>query len=155
MCLFFLCGTLCFVCSIVTQWKSKLIQSAPLLHCLQQNNCYKTMMSITMAFKLDPRPSNVSFYLCLIYITIFTYQLYLLENKIVILIYFQLAYIFIIFFCLAEVRPDAILLYGVDEMSTSDVFSYLEDFAPGSVEWIDDSSCKLEFVIAAKSPDFQ
>ena len=29
-------------------------------------------------------------------------------------------------------------------MSTRDVFSYLADFAPGSVEWIDDSSCKLK-----------
>jgi len=31
----------------------------------------------------------------------------------------------------------------VDDMSTKDVFSYFNDFAPGSVEWIDDSSCNV------------
>ena len=41
-----------------------------------------------------------------------------------------------------EVRLDAILIHGVDNMSTKDVFGYFGDFAPGSVEWIDDSSCK-------------
>jgi len=41
-----------------------------------------------------------------------------------------------------EVRLDAILIHGVDNMSTKDVFAYFGDFAPGSVEWIDDSSCK-------------
>ena len=41
-----------------------------------------------------------------------------------------------------ETRSDAILIHGVNEMSTEDVFAYFKDFAPGSVEWIDDSSCK-------------
>ena len=41
-----------------------------------------------------------------------------------------------------EARLDAILIHGVDEMSTKDIFAYFNDFAPGSVEWIDDSSCK-------------
>ena len=41
-----------------------------------------------------------------------------------------------------ETRSDAILIHGVNEMSTEDVFAYFRDFAPGSVEWIDDSSCK-------------
>ena len=41
-----------------------------------------------------------------------------------------------------EARLDAILIHGVDNMSTKDVFAYFGDFAPGSVEWIDDSSCK-------------
>ena len=43
---------------------------------------------------------------------------------------------------IGEARLDAILVHGVDDMSTKDVFSYFNDFAPGSVEWIDDSSCK-------------
>ena len=47
------------------------------------------------------------------------------------------------FLFLGEVRLDAILIHGVDNMSTKDVFAYFSDFAPGSVEWIDDSSCKL------------
>jgi len=42
-----------------------------------------------------------------------------------------------------EVRLDAILIHGVDNMSTKDVFAYFGDFAPGSVEWIDDSSCNV------------
>ena len=41
-----------------------------------------------------------------------------------------------------EARLDAILIHGVEEMSTKDIFAYFNDFAPGSVEWIDDSSCK-------------
>ncbi|XP_027059609.1 nuclear cap-binding protein subunit 3-like isoform X3 [Pocillopora damicornis] len=42
-----------------------------------------------------------------------------------------------------ETRSDAILIHGVNEMSTEDVFAYFRDFAPGSVEWIDDSSCNV------------
>lgn len=42
-----------------------------------------------------------------------------------------------------ETRLDAILIHGVNEMSTKDVFAYFSDFAPGSVEWIDDSSCNV------------
>ncbi|KAJ7387177.1 hypothetical protein OS493_004143 [Desmophyllum pertusum] len=42
-----------------------------------------------------------------------------------------------------EARLDAILIHGVDGMSTKDVFAYFGDFAPGSVEWIDDSSCNV------------
>jgi len=42
-----------------------------------------------------------------------------------------------------EARLDAILIHGVDNMSTKDVFAYFGDFAPGSVEWIDDSSCNV------------
>lgn len=48
--------------------------------------------------------------------------------------------LFVLF--VGEARLDAILIHGVDNMSTKDVFAYFGDFAPGSVEWIDDSSCK-------------
>lgn len=39
-------------------------------------------------------------------------------------------------------RLDAIHLYGVDNMSTKDIFLYFDNYGPGSVEWIDDASCK-------------
>lgn len=42
-----------------------------------------------------------------------------------------------------EIRPDAILLYGVDHMSTTDVFEYFKLFGPESIEWIDDFSCNV------------
>ena len=51
-------------------------------------------------------------------------------------------YITYIVLFIGEARLDAILIHGVDDMSTKDVFAYFSDFAPGSVEWIDDSSCK-------------
>ena len=41
-----------------------------------------------------------------------------------------------------ELRTDAVFLYGVENMSTKDVFKYFEEFGPSSVEWIDDVSCK-------------
>lgn len=54
-----------------------------------------------------------------------------------------------------EARLDAILIHGVDDMSTKDVFAYFNDFAPGSVEWIDDSSCKsLQNLPCKQSPFF-
>ena len=46
-----------------------------------------------------------------------------------------------LYFVDAKVRPDAILLFGVSEMSTKDVFDYFQDYIPGSIEWIDDVSC--------------
>ena len=42
----------------------------------------------------------------------------------------------------SDIRYDSILLFGVNEMSTKDVFDYFKDYAPGSIEWIDDMSCK-------------
>ncbi|XP_028396667.1 nuclear cap-binding protein subunit 3-like isoform X2 [Dendronephthya gigantea] len=41
----------------------------------------------------------------------------------------------------AKIRSDAILLFGVNEMSTKDVFEYFQGYMPGSIEWIDDISC--------------
>ena len=42
-------------------------------------------------------------------------------------------------------RPEAIHLYGVDCMSTSECLSYFGDYGPTFVEWIDDSSCNVLF----------
>lgn len=44
-----------------------------------------------------------------------------------------------------ERRPDAIHVYGVDVLSTSDIKSYFSDFEPRFVEWINDSSCNVLF----------
>ncbi len=43
----------------------------------------------------------------------------------------------------AEVRPEAVHIYGVDKMSTKDVFDYLKDHGPDTMEWIDDYSCNV------------
>lgn len=49
----------------------------------------------------------------------------------------------ILFFLLLGVaRLDAIHVFGVDNMSTKDIFLYFDNYGPGSVEWIDDSCCK-------------
>lgn len=44
-------------------------------------------------------------------------------------------------------RFDAIYLNGIEGLNTKDVFEYLEDYKPVSLEWIDDLSCKLYFSI--------
>ncbi|XP_067650569.1 nuclear cap-binding protein subunit 3-like [Haliotis asinina] len=41
------------------------------------------------------------------------------------------------------VRPEAVHVRGTEEMSTKDIFRYFQEFAPGGVEWIDDSSCNV------------
>ena len=43
-------------------------------------------------------------------------------------------------------RCEAIHLRGVEDMSTKDVFDYFSQYAPGSVEWIDDASCKCSLL---------
>jgi hypothetical protein len=40
-------------------------------------------------------------------------------------------------------RKDALHLFGVDELSTNDVFDYFKSFKPFAVEWINDSSCNV------------
>ncbi|CAG9783791.1 unnamed protein product [Diatraea saccharalis] len=40
-------------------------------------------------------------------------------------------------------RFDTIHLNGVDNLTTREIFEYLEDFKPVSLEWIDDSSCNI------------
>lgn len=39
-------------------------------------------------------------------------------------------------------RFDAINLNGVDGLDTKEIFQYLEDFKPLSLEWIDEVSCE-------------
>ncbi|KAK6190495.1 hypothetical protein SNE40_002355 [Patella caerulea] len=41
------------------------------------------------------------------------------------------------------IRLEAIHIRGTDEMSTQDLFKYFGEFAPGRIEWIDDSSCNV------------
>lgn len=45
-----------------------------------------------------------------------------------------------------ERRRDTIHLYGVDVMSTDDVYKYFEEYGPTFVEWINDSSCERSHV---------
>lgn len=47
-------------------------------------------------------------------------------------------------------RFDALHLSGIDGLSTKDLFQYLEDYKPLSLEWVDDISCKLFIVIITK-----
>ncbi|XP_002734983.1 nuclear cap-binding protein subunit 3-like [Saccoglossus kowalevskii] len=42
-----------------------------------------------------------------------------------------------------DIRLDALHLKGVDNMSTQDIFDYFKEFQPGSIEWIDDTSCNV------------
>lgn len=41
-----------------------------------------------------------------------------------------------------NIRLNVIHVRGTEEMSTKDVFKYFEDYAPASIEWINDVSCK-------------
>ena len=41
-----------------------------------------------------------------------------------------------------ERRPDAIHLYGTDDLSTDDILHYFADYSPHHIEWIDDTHCK-------------
>jgi hypothetical protein len=42
----------------------------------------------------------------------------------------------------AERRSEAVYLYGVDYLSTSDILGYFADYCATFVEWINDSSCE-------------
>lgn len=53
-----------------------------------------------------------------------------------------------------NVRLNVIHMRGTEEMSTKDVFKYFEDYAPASIEWINDVSCNvvwLDNVSAARA----
>ncbi|XP_017875252.1 nuclear cap-binding protein subunit 3-like [Ceratina calcarata] len=53
-----------------------------------------------------------------------------------------------------NIRLNVIHMRGTEEMSTKDVFKYFEDYAPASIEWINDISCNvvwLENVSAARA----
>lgn len=43
----------------------------------------------------------------------------------------------------AEFRKEALHLFGVDELSTQEVFDYFAEFKAFAVEWINDSSCNV------------
>lgn len=42
-------------------------------------------------------------------------------------------------------RLDAIHVYGIDLLSTSDILRYFTDYGPTFVEWLNDSSCNVVF----------
>lgn len=42
-----------------------------------------------------------------------------------------------------HIRFDTIHLNGVDGLTTKEIFQYLEDYKPLSLEWIDDTSCNV------------
>ncbi|XP_034946463.1 nuclear cap-binding protein subunit 3-like [Chelonus insularis] len=41
------------------------------------------------------------------------------------------------------IRLNVLHMRGTDEMSTQDVFNYFKDYAPASIEWINDMSCNV------------
>uniref|UniRef100_A0A8C6VEX5 Nuclear cap-binding protein subunit 3 n=1 Tax=Naja naja TaxID=35670 RepID=A0A8C6VEX5_NAJNA len=42
-----------------------------------------------------------------------------------------------------KLRLDTIYIYGVDEMSTQDIFAYFKEYPPAHIEWLDDTSCNV------------
>ena len=45
-------------------------------------------------------------------------------------------------------RFEAIHVRGTEDMSTQDIFTYFKGYAPASIEWINDYSCKVASNIA-------
>ena len=43
---------------------------------------------------------------------------------------------------LFERRPEAIHLFGTDDLSTQDILDYFSEYSPHHIEWLDDSHCK-------------
>eukprot|EP00128_Syssomonas_multiformis_P019081 Colp12_sorted_trinity150504_noHs@18016 len=43
----------------------------------------------------------------------------------------------------SEYRPQAIHMYGTDELSTKDIMRYFGEYQPSFIEWINDSSCNV------------
>jgi hypothetical protein len=48
----------------------------------------------------------------------------------------------------AAPRPEAVYLYGVDLLSTSDCLRYFTEYGPTFVEWLNDSACVVVFADA-------
>ncbi|XP_033230650.1 nuclear cap-binding protein subunit 3-like [Belonocnema kinseyi] len=48
-------------------------------------------------------------------------------------------------------RLNVLHIRGTEEMSTKDVFKYFEDYAPASIEWINDVSCNLVWLDSAST----
>ncbi|XP_063002504.1 nuclear cap-binding protein subunit 3 [Elgaria multicarinata webbii] len=42
-----------------------------------------------------------------------------------------------------KLRLDTIYVFGVDEMSTQDIFAYFKEYPPAHIEWLDDTSCNV------------
>lgn len=51
----------------------------------------------------------------------------------------------------APPRPEAVYLYGVDLLSTSDCLRYFTEYGPTFVEWLNDSACVVVFADAASA----
>lgn len=49
-----------------------------------------------------------------------------------------------------NIRLNVIHVRGTVEMSTKDVLKYFQDYAPQSIEWINDISCELSNLILFK-----
>ena len=45
----------------------------------------------------------------------------------------------------AEIKLDSLYLYGTDYMSTAEIHFYLIRFPDVRIQWINDSSCTLQF----------
>lgn len=43
-----------------------------------------------------------------------------------------------------DTRPEAIYLFGVENMSTNDIQAYCQETTLKKIEWVDDSSCKYK-----------
>lgn len=43
-----------------------------------------------------------------------------------------------------NIRLNVIHMRGTEDMSSKDVFKYFQDYAPKSIEWINDVSCMLQ-----------
>jgi hypothetical protein len=50
----------------------------------------------------------------------------------------------------AEVRQEALLIYGTDDWETTDVFNFFGDYRPDFVEWINDSTCMSPCIFLAR-----
>lgn len=46
-----------------------------------------------------------------------------------------------------NMRLNVIHMRGTEDMSTKDVFKYFQDYAPVSIEWINDVSCMFKSLI--------
>ena len=46
-----------------------------------------------------------------------------------------------------EIRPEAVHLHGLDEMSTEDVFEFFSLYSPRNIEWINDKSCENHVIL--------
>jgi hypothetical protein len=44
-----------------------------------------------------------------------------------------------------QLRPEAVHVHGVDDMSTKDIEGYFSDYQPIKIEWVNDTSCKSKF----------